>query len=263
MLQTKEEILIRKKIQEKGLEIGRHLCICKRKYMKENEYDEIVFNGNIYIKEKEHLKKVWRGDLNITKEGNKLKEIKKETGIELYVINEKEGKCKKEEKKIEWDTSKEIPIITEEEKNKREKEKKTEEERKEDERIKKEKDEKEINNKYKVEEINNIKGEKIIKIIKIPYDKIIRNKNRRIIEGTLINTIIEEEIRRIMERRIRMEKCWITEKTNNKLIELEKEISKKERREVIKGINIMNINEANKEKKNIKSYYEDSIYIIE
>lgn len=71
-----------------------------------------VWNANVITKSH---KKVWYGDLNITKEGNKLKEIAKEIGEPLYVLREYDCRFDTEDDPIDslvnnavWNTEMEI-----------------------------------------------------------------------------------------------------------------------------------------------------------
>lgn len=259
---------IRKKILEKGFNKGRELSLNINKYKEEHKYERVIINGNIYIKEKEHFLKIWKGDLNLNIDGEKLKEIEKETGIRLYIINEKNGRCIIKEKEVEWNTGENIPVIDYE---KIEREKKEEERRKREEEIEKDEErknevEKKENKKYELNfDIDKIKGKKIIKKIKIPYDKIKKNRNRRVIGSCLTKVIIEEELIEIVGRKS-LEKCWITERTKKRIEEIETDICKMNERKTEKvenWINIIKIAEANKEKINIMSYGDDYIFIIE
>ena len=72
-----------------------------------------VWNGNLITKSSG---KIWFGDLNITKEGNILKEISKEIGETLYVLRESDCRFDTEKDPIEllisravWNTDMEIP----------------------------------------------------------------------------------------------------------------------------------------------------------
>lgn len=71
-----------------------------------------VWNANVITKSSG---KIWYGDLNITKEGNKLKEIAKEIGEPLYVLREKDCRFKTENNSVDllinnsvWNTEMDI-----------------------------------------------------------------------------------------------------------------------------------------------------------
>lgn len=71
-----------------------------------------VWNANIIIKSSG---KIWFGDLNITKEGNSLKEIAAEIGETLYVLRESDCRFDTEKDPIDvligravWNTDMEI-----------------------------------------------------------------------------------------------------------------------------------------------------------
>lgn len=70
------------------------------------------FNCNVYML---GVGKIWYGDLNITKEGHKLKKIASKIGT-LYILREYDGRFLTVEltdaqilQKSVWDTTKEIP----------------------------------------------------------------------------------------------------------------------------------------------------------
>jgi hypothetical protein len=72
-----------------------------------------VWNANIVSKSSG---KIWFGDLNITKEGNVLKEIAKEIGETLYILHEKDCRFDTENDPIDllisrsvWNTEMDIP----------------------------------------------------------------------------------------------------------------------------------------------------------
>lgn len=72
-----------------------------------------VWNANIVTKSSG---KVWFGDLNLTKEGNSLKEIAAEIGETLYILREKDCRFDTENDPIDllisravWNTEMEIP----------------------------------------------------------------------------------------------------------------------------------------------------------
>lgn len=68
-------------MSEHGLRCGRMISGLKRA----PDGQLCVWNANIIVKSRG---KVWFGDLNLTMEGDKLKEIAKEVGEPLYVLRE-------------------------------------------------------------------------------------------------------------------------------------------------------------------------------
>ena len=72
-----------------------------------------VWNANIVTKSSG---KIWFGDLNLTKEGDRLKKIAAEIGEALYVLREKDCRFDTEKNPIDllismaiWNTDMEIP----------------------------------------------------------------------------------------------------------------------------------------------------------
>ena len=78
-----------------------------------NETHVAVWNANILTKTHS---KVWYGDLNLTTEGSKLKQVAKIVGEPLYVLHESGCRFSTEglpwdsyKEKAVWDTTKHIP----------------------------------------------------------------------------------------------------------------------------------------------------------
>jgi len=71
-----------------------------------------IWNANIIIKS---MGKIWYGDLNLTSDGNLLKEIAEELGEPLYVLREMDARFENENdsvdlliSKAKWSTDKEL-----------------------------------------------------------------------------------------------------------------------------------------------------------
>ena len=84
-----------------GLCIGRMMSGSKRS----PGNDKCVWNANIITKS---MGKIWFGDLNLTKEGDKLKDISKEIGETLYVLREMDCRFGSENDPIELLISKAV-----------------------------------------------------------------------------------------------------------------------------------------------------------
>jgi len=67
-----------------GLGIGRMISFSKSQYVINNPDSKAVFNANVVTEDG----KAWYGDLDITKDGDKLKAIAAELQKDLYVLRE-------------------------------------------------------------------------------------------------------------------------------------------------------------------------------
>jgi len=76
---------IREEMDKRKLYFGRMISSSKR----DPEGQRCVWNANVVIKSQG---KVWFGDLNITKEGVKLKEVAEVIGEPLYVLREMDAR---------------------------------------------------------------------------------------------------------------------------------------------------------------------------
>lgn len=97
----------------KGLILGKMVSYSKSAYREANPKNVVYFNANI-ISLKEG--KVWYGDVDLTLEGNKLKELSVELNETLYVLREMDCRFETAEdsissliKKSVWNTNEEIP----------------------------------------------------------------------------------------------------------------------------------------------------------
>jgi hypothetical protein len=103
------------KLFEKKLYIGRMVSGSKSGYSSQYPNNFVVFNANIIIPNEG---KVWYGDLDLTKDGNILKEVANECNTAIYVLREMDARFENENsntesliKKAVWNTSEEIPTI--------------------------------------------------------------------------------------------------------------------------------------------------------
>ena len=101
--------------KENGFYSGRMISDSKSRYRMQNPNSVCYFNANI-ITVKDG--KVWWGDLDLTKDGEKLKKIADEAGVILYVLKELDGRFENEDEsgvklvdKAVWDTTQEIPFV--------------------------------------------------------------------------------------------------------------------------------------------------------
>lgn len=93
-------------------DIGRMISGSKSGYIDANPDSVVVFNANILSK----YGKVWYGDLDLTKDADKLKEVAEEYGDKIYVLRESDCRFGKENepikkllKKAVWDSTQDIP----------------------------------------------------------------------------------------------------------------------------------------------------------
>ena len=93
---------------ENKLPIGRMISGSKSKYKEMNPDNFVIFNANIIHPEDN---KIWHGDIDITEDHKKLKNISKELGEILYVLYESDCRFENEDRSINelikksvWDT---------------------------------------------------------------------------------------------------------------------------------------------------------------
>jgi len=79
----------------KGLPIGRMIGGSKSGYRDAHPDNIIVFNANIVI---ETRGKVWHGDLDVTLDETKLKEVANALEEDLYILSEYDGRWENEDK---------------------------------------------------------------------------------------------------------------------------------------------------------------------
>jgi hypothetical protein len=76
-----------------GLISGRMISSSKSSYIEKFPENEVYFNANIFVLGEG---KVWYGDLDLTKDGDILKNIASSSGKDLYVLRELDGRFKNE-----------------------------------------------------------------------------------------------------------------------------------------------------------------------
>jgi hypothetical protein len=98
-----------------NLPMGRMMSYSKSGYREANPHSVCYFNANIITVADG---KVWYGDLDLTKDGEALKQVAEEAGVVLYVLRELDGRFADEGKSgVElvkvavWDTTQEIPFL--------------------------------------------------------------------------------------------------------------------------------------------------------
>lgn len=93
------------KFKENGLNAGRMMSYSKSKYKEENPNSICCFNANVLTL---NNGKVWWGDLDITKDGDKLQKISEEIGEVLYVLREMDYRFENENDNVDKAISKAI-----------------------------------------------------------------------------------------------------------------------------------------------------------
>lgn len=81
-----------------GFYEGRMISGSKSGYMKENKSHHVLFNANIFSKKKR--KKIWYGDLDITRDCKKLQKIADISNDTLYIVREMYGRFGAEDRKF-------------------------------------------------------------------------------------------------------------------------------------------------------------------
>lgn len=71
-------------------QVGRMIGSSKSGYMAKHPDHVVVFNANVYTKDP--IVKVWYGDLDLTTDAEKLKELSRTIGFNLYVLREMDGR---------------------------------------------------------------------------------------------------------------------------------------------------------------------------
>lgn len=75
------------------LKQGRMISLSKSDYRAQHPDNVIVFNANIFTRSRG---KIWFGDLDITADGDALKEMADVEGEELYILREYDGRFDRE-----------------------------------------------------------------------------------------------------------------------------------------------------------------------
>ena len=94
-----------------NLSIGRLIAGSKSAYMESHADNLVIFNANVLTKENG---KVWYGDLDITIDQPKLKDVAKDLRQDLYVLRELDARFEEEDKPIEELLKKAVIKITHE-----------------------------------------------------------------------------------------------------------------------------------------------------
>ena len=78
---------------------GRIISMSKSGYREKNPKSAAIFNANIVatLRGLKEYEKVWFGDLDITKDESALNEIAAETGLDLFVLYEMDGRFENED----------------------------------------------------------------------------------------------------------------------------------------------------------------------
>ena len=87
-----EEFL--EKFNENDLPIGRMISWSKSGYIESNPGNLVCFNANIFTLDEG---KIWYGDIDITKEKEKLEQVSAQLGKPLYILREMDGRFENEE----------------------------------------------------------------------------------------------------------------------------------------------------------------------
>jgi hypothetical protein len=82
--------------EESGFSIARMISHSKSGYRDKFPDNEVYFNGNIFVLGEG---KIWYGDIDVTKEREKLENIAREIGKDLYILSEMDGRFGNEELK--------------------------------------------------------------------------------------------------------------------------------------------------------------------
>jgi len=72
-----------------GLQISRMISGSKSGYMNSNSGNEVYFNANVFVLGEG---KIWYGDLDITKDREKLENVASNLGKDLYILRERDGR---------------------------------------------------------------------------------------------------------------------------------------------------------------------------
>jgi len=106
-----------------GFGLFRMISPSKSLYNRMLPYNTVFFDGNVCIENQGSLYKIWQGDIDITEEGDRLKEVADKLGMILYVFYKSDIMDEKDLTKLnindsKWNTSLETPYVTEEYKEK-------------------------------------------------------------------------------------------------------------------------------------------------
>jgi hypothetical protein len=82
--------------RDENLVTGRLLSYSKSSYREKNPDNEVYFNANIFVLGEG---KVWYGDIDVTKDREKLERIAKTSGNDLFILRELDGRFENEDLK--------------------------------------------------------------------------------------------------------------------------------------------------------------------
>jgi hypothetical protein len=82
--------------RDENLVTGRLLSYSKSSYREKNPGNEVYFNANIFVLGEG---KVWYGDIDVTKDREKLERIAKTSGNDLFILREMDGRFENEDLK--------------------------------------------------------------------------------------------------------------------------------------------------------------------
>jgi len=91
-------------LRNQGMIYGRMISSSKSLYRQENPGNEVYFNANLFTKRG----KQWYGDLDITKDSEKLQAVADFCGEELLVLREMDGRFENEERA--FDDAKKVAV---------------------------------------------------------------------------------------------------------------------------------------------------------
>lgn len=83
-----------KYFEEQGFLNGRMITASKSSYRNLNPNNEVYFNCNIFVLGEG---KIWYGDLDVTKDLEKLEDIARNLGKDLFILREMDGRFGNEE----------------------------------------------------------------------------------------------------------------------------------------------------------------------
>ena len=108
-----DDPMILRVMEGRGLRLGRMISGSKSGYTDKYPKNVAIFNANIVTKEHG---KVWYGDLDLTVDAMKLKDVSGEVDEVLYILRESDARFGAENKKPKeliglavWDTTKGVP----------------------------------------------------------------------------------------------------------------------------------------------------------
>ena len=79
-----------------GFMMGKMLTSSKSSYRNRYPDNLVVFNANVFVDTPEFTGKIWYGDIDLTTEHQKLKDIATKLGTTLYVLWESDGRFENE-----------------------------------------------------------------------------------------------------------------------------------------------------------------------